>query len=327
MPRIFYTITFIVIFNLLFLSGECRAQGSNSDNTVKFVQISDVHFSDTRESVSGRMFKESAALMTDAVNQVNQLKDIDFVVFTGDMISVPDENLLEKFCKMANKLKPKWHWTTGNHDIGENFSRSEFLQKMNKKSSQKQDKTYYSFQLKNFLFIFMDGSFDDKKTAHGYFTEDELNWLESKLKQNRDLYAVIFQHYPLIEPFKSSTHNVLNKEKYIKLLEKYNNVIAVISGHYHGTGINVIKEVAHISTPALIQTPNAFRAITLKNMGDYVFISYEFKPTGLKDVKQRSFKTTRSPMIHDKEESDRNGVIMLHKPLHKNRGFWIFDRK
>ena len=42
----------------------------------------------------------------------------------------------------------------------------------------------------------------------------------------------------------------------------------VLTGHYHFTGKAIKNNVLHISTPAMVQTPHAFRYIEVKDCGE-----------------------------------------------------------
>ncbi|HSA06732.1 MAG TPA: metallophosphoesterase [Candidatus Gastranaerophilales bacterium] len=309
-------ILFICLF-CLFISGICQAENKPFYNSIKFVQVSDVHFLDNAENRGSRMLKHSETLLQDAINQINAMKDVNFVVFTGDMIDTPRKTLLEKFAKTANQLEVPWFWTMGNHDVGGKFNKDSFLQTINQNHFFPQNKPYYSYKKENFLFIFMNGVVDDRITSNAFFTERELSWLENEIKANRDSYIVIFQHYPLIEPFISSSHQVLNSAKYLEILDKYDNISAVITGHYHCARVKTRNNVVHISSPALVQYPNAMRKITLESVDEYVLISLDFMPVTLENVRAESLQHTASVKLHSGSEQDRESLIILHKPISK----------
>ena len=294
---------YFLIIILLFFSSLATAE------PVKFAQITDVHLSSEANNKAGRMKKDSVALLEDVIMQVNAQENMDFVVFTGDSIDRPDKTLLEKFINTANKLKVPWYFALGNHDVDNNFRKKDFLKILGK------EKTYYSFKINDFLFIFMDGTLQMKMTANSFFTDEEFKWLEEQLCSNKDKYAVIFQHYPLVEPFSSLSHRTVNYKKYLNLLDKHDNVVAVISGHYHANRVQLRNNVAHISTSSLIQYPNAFRIITLENIGDDVFIKFRTLNTNLKDVRIKRFNLMRNPDLHAGKYEDRNGIIKFKKPL------------
>jgi len=86
----------------------------------------------------------------------------------------------------------------------------------------------------------------------GYFREKELIWLEKKLKRYSKRNVVLFQHYPLVEPFDYKSHKTVNADEYLTLLKRHKNVKAIVSGHYHGEGDIMQDDILHISVPTLL---------------------------------------------------------------------------
>jgi len=278
---------------------------------VRFVQITDVHLSEKGINRSGRMLAQSSALLKDAVRQVNGIENLDFVIFTGDLIDTPDRGLVKKFGSAANGLDTQWYWTTGNHDVGLLFGKNDFVKAMNEVNSFKSEKPYYTFVKDDFVFICMDGTIDKLPTAHAEFLPEELKWLDAQLEKHKDKYAVIFQHFPLLEPFKSLDHYIINANQYYEVLDKHDNVIAVMTGHYHAAEINRRKNVLHVSSPSLVQYPNAFRLITISTTAEGVKFDFEYMPTGLKEVRKESYEQTKSSKLNEGSSGDRKTTIIL----------------
>ncbi len=305
-------IPFLCVF-LVFLCFS-TAKAEPLEKKVKFIQISDVHLHQKAKNRGSRMYAHSEELFIDAIAQVNGIDDVDFVVFTGDMIGYPDKPLLKYFLEKASGLKYPWFCTIGNHDINsQSLDKNDFVTILKESGNFNNDKSYYSKQVDDFVFLFMDGSIEKENTANGYFSGEELDWLEEKLNQHKDSYVVIFQHYPVVEPFSSATHKILNSDKYLAVIDKYDNVIAVITGHYHSAKITMRKGVAHISSPALVQYPNAFRVFTLEKNNDFLSLSYGFLPVTQKDIREKSFHLIKSVRLYEGMEEDRNGTLILRK--------------
>ena len=294
-------ILFVIIFILFLVPGYSLAE------EVKFVQMSDVHMTTRPGNAGGRMLSQSVQLFEDAVKQINTLDKVNFVIFTGDMINTPDKKLLEKFKSVANKLEPNWYWTLGNHDVNAAFNKKKFIAEMH------QTKSYYSFSINDFVFICMDGTIDAIPSAHGEFLPAELEWLDKELEKNKNKYAVIFQHYPVVEPFHSSSHYVINAKQYLDVIDRHKNVVAVVSGHYHAARINKRNNVLHVSSPSLVQYPNAFRVIKMTTTKEGVKFDFEFKPTKLENIREQSRLQTRSAKLHEGSKADRNTTLILPK--------------
>ncbi len=280
---------------------------------VKFVQLTDVHYTDKNSSYAGRMLEQSGELLKDAVKKVNTITNLDFVVLTGDLINTPDKELVKNFGEMANKLDTEWYWTIGNHDVGLLFGKDDFVSAMNEVATHKVEKSYYSFVKDDFVFICMGGAIDRLPTAHAEFLPEELEWLDAQLEKYKDKYAVIFQHFPLLEPFQSKTHYIINAKQYYEVIDRHDNVIAVVTGHYHAAEINRRNNVLHVSSPALVQYPNAFRLITISTVDEGVRFDFEFITSGLEDVRKQSEELTRSSRMNEGSSADRDTTIILKR--------------
>jgi DNA repair exonuclease SbcCD nuclease subunit len=283
-------------------------------DTLKFAQLSDVHLDIYAKSKNKRMLGSSKDLLTDAVKQINNA-DIDFVVFSGDQVNSPRKDYLLEFINIANNLKAPWYFAFGNHDAGvwSTFNKKKYLQIVKEKNSHiKADKSYYSFvPKKGYLVIVMDPVIDNRITNNGYIDKQQLNWIESQLNKNWNSKTIIVEHHPIVEPFESKGHKIINSEEYLDLLKRHNNVIAVLSGHYHTAKIRQIGHIAFISTPSLVEYPNAFRIITINKNNGKITIKLEFKETNLKNIQQLSKSRSYSSGLAEGNENDKNAVLAV----------------
>lgn len=300
-------------------------QSKDRSNILKVVQVSDVHM-DTQSSNKGkRLLADSQILLQDAVNQINLLKDVDMIIFSGDIINRPDEADFIKFLKQANKLKYPWYLATGNHDIAikGSLTKKKYVSLRNSYNKYiNSANTYYSIcPKKGYEVIFMDGVIDSKITSNGEFDKYQLEWLRKQLKNYKNDNIIIVQHFPLVEPFRSSSHCVKNKDEYLNLINKYSNLIAVLSGHYHVSKIIEQNSVIHVSTPALVEYPNAFRVINFENIKDRsdknsiknIKVNFKFLETTLKELQQKSKLQSHSAELSNGQLNDRETTIILHK--------------
>ncbi|MFA6451314.1 MAG: metallophosphoesterase [bacterium] len=287
-----------MIYFLSTFFGAAHAQSADAATaSIKFVQISDDHFDPNSERVNLRPVKYSKDLLEDAIDQINNMDGVDFVIFTGDLTDTAYADLHVLFAEEANKLNVPWYWTTGNHDLsqsGQSFKRSEFLKLMNKYDKYVQpEKTCYSFSKAGIIFFSMDGANDTISMAKGNFSKECLGFLDKELAAHSDIPAIIFQHFPLVYPAVSESHEVINQAEYLDLLDKHPNVKALFSGHYHVEKIQTRNNVLHVSSPALIQYPNAFRVVTIKRNGSDLNIDVQTVETRLKDVQKISLDSSK----------------------------------
>ena len=96
---------FVIIFVLLLLGSFICVQAGE----IKFVQVSDAHF--TKEN------EYSERVLEAAVNDINKLDNVSFVIFSGDNINDPKQEDVAAFTRIANKLDVPYYIIIGNHDV------------------------------------------------------------------------------------------------------------------------------------------------------------------------------------------------------------------
>lgn len=225
---------------------------------IKFVQVTDSHYS--------RNNKYSEKVLKAAVKDINKIDGLSFVVFTGDNLNRPNEEDLIKFTNIVNKLNVPYYIVIGNHDVfkSNGLSKERYLEIIRENNILFRQKTPdYYFRKGEFGFIIADGAKEIIPGANGYFKESTLNYVDKQLSKHKKQKIVIFQHFPLVEPYESKSHNTYKAEEYINLLNKHSNVIAIISGHYHANGEKMQDGVYHISSPSLLQLPHQYKLIDI----------------------------------------------------------------
>ena len=286
-------------------------------SNLKFANVSDVHFASNSQNTLYRLTKESPELLDDVINQINLTPNIDFVMFTGDQINTPYEQELIRFIRHVNNLKYPWYALLGNHDIcvGGYLTKTLYAQILKSKNKNfKFDNMYYSFTPKaGYKVIALDTIIDDKITANGRIDETQLIWLDKQLKSAKKDTVLIFMHVPIKEPFDSSNHNLINADEVYKILKKYNNPIAVFSGHYHTTKIIQDGNILLVSTPALVSYPNAYRIVNVTNQKKKVIFDITFKETNLKDLQKKAKLMVFSSALYYGQPKDRTFTYEIER--------------
>ena len=301
-----------VVTIMFFLSDQPSFSG-----TMKFVQLSDIHYSLVRNDTSYKLLSQTRPLLRDAISQINETKDVKFVMITGDGIDKPTKDSLENLTDELNTLKYDWYYVLGNHDTTTDgyLTKDNFLKILKEKNPQNTfDKHYYTFKPQNgFKVIVLDGSKNKGISSRGILPQEQLTWLDETLKQSKKDTVLIFIHFPLLTPYDSENHEIINADEFKVVIDKYEMPIAIFSGHYHAAKIIKRDNVLHVSTPALAGYPNAFRTIKVTNKLNEVIFDFDFNETNLKDLQTKTKILTFGGAIYYGKERDRNTTITIEK--------------
>lgn len=262
---------FLTLVSIILLQGFACA------NTIKFVQITDSHY------VSDNNYRTET--LQNAVQNINNEKDISFVIFTGDNIDSPKEEYIPNFVKTINKLKVPYYLVIGNHDVFKNngLSKKHYLEIVKENNYfYKYKNPNYVFKKNGFVFIVVDGAKEVIPGTNGYYKDNTLKWLDKQLSKHKNSPVVIFQHFPVVTVKEVASHSVYKKENYLDIIDKHDNVVSVIAGHLHSNGEIMRNGVYHITTPSLIGEPPVYKIITVVTTKDFSPMIY----TELKEVQK-----------------------------------------
>lgn len=317
--KVFLTIFFVI------LTGTSAFAGFSFKNMcLKVVQISDSHISD-REDTSYKLLSASKDILKDAIAQVNEIKGVDFVMFTGDMVDQPFVSSYKDFFTILADLNYPSLMAFGNHDrvmctedsgCTDGLTKKEALEII-KKCNRNYifEDSYYAFSPKtDYRIIVLDPTIDDEVTSNGYLPQKQLDFLDNEINANQDKVIVIFMHHPALEPFVSEHHQIRNADDFLMILKKYKNPILVATGHYHATKIVQDKNIIHVSSPSLVTYPNAFRLINITNYRDRTVFEFSFYETNLKDKQEISKQSTIAATSFSGRKEDKIRTIVYKKP-------------
>ena len=289
----------------------------SSTNSLKFAQISDVHFYTGENNTTYKMIAESSKLLDDAIEQVNETPNVAFTMFTGDLIDKPFEKELSAFLPHTEKLNTPWYFAFGNHDtmVGGYLNPRVYMDLVNNyNKNYKFEKSYYSFvPQKGFKAIVLDTIIRDRLTSNGRLGDQQLAWLDNEIKSSPKDTILIFMHIPVLEPYNSPNHRLSDADKMEEILNKYKNPIGVFQGHYHGAKITQKENILYVSCPSMVTYPNAFRMITVTNFKNRVVFNIEDKETRLKNIQKLAKLLIFSSSFYVGEEKDRNATITIKK--------------
>ena len=197
-----------ILFLLCFLSGFYVIVNAES---FRFALFTDLHVQMANNNAANDLIA--------AVEDVNALNDIDFIIVSGDITEHGDLLSLQKAKGILDKLHKPYYITLGNHETKWSESGcTDFSRVFG------DDK--FSFMHKGIYFIgFATGPII--KMGDGHIVPQDIEWVKNqldKLIKNQKIIAIT--HYPL------QNGDVDNWYDMTDVLRKY-NVQAVLNGHYH----------------------------------------------------------------------------------------------
>ncbi len=286
-----------------------------ANNNLRIAQVSDAHFSSFEENTSYKFLKKSPQLLDDVIFQINTSGPYDFVMFTGDLVNKPKISELEKFTSHAQNLMYPWYAIDGNHDISIDgpLSKKKFIEILaNVNDNMNQKNAYYAFTpKKGFRVICLDSIIDYKITTNGEISNEQFMWLQQELENHAKDIIVVCSHVPIIEPYPSSNHKLLNEYEVRKLLKSHKKPVIALQGHYHAAKIKQDDNLLVVACPSLVTYPNAFRVININSNKNKVLVDVYLKETNLKDIQKRSKIRLMGTETLYGSEKDRNASFEL----------------
>ena len=276
--KIKHTITFNLV--LLFMS---FSQISKSQ--IEFGVFADCQYCDC-ETNGTRFYRNSPEKLRDCIIEFNKNDNIKFVVGLGDLI---DRNIssFDSVNSILSLSKTDVFQVIGNHDLE---VEKEYLEEVPGKLNLK--KTWYSFEMNGWRFIFLNGNditfqsnnnetVEKAKTItaelkhknkpnyyewNGGIGEEQLRWMENELKkgQKKRQKIILFCHYPLL-PYEA--HSLWNSDEVLHILEKYDNVKCWMNGHNHSGNYFFSKGIHFLNLKGMVETEktNAFAIVKVSD--------------------------------------------------------------
>ena len=188
------------------------------------------------------------------IDDINSLKDIEFVILAGDVTEFGSGKELTDAKSILNKLAKPWYIVPGNHDSKWSESgNNDFVTIFGSEG--------FAFEKNGILFI-GTASGPNMRMAPGLVPREQILFLERTLKSMKDtLQKVIFiNHYPLDE-------SLSNWYKVIDLLKKRNIQLSIL-GHGHANKIFNFEGITGVMCRSNLrakETKGGYNLVTVKN--------------------------------------------------------------
>lgn len=253
-------------FSAVTLCGCATGRNTSAKPVVRFGMVTDVHFADHDPDpkpcgvVGRRYYRESLRKLDEAVAVFNA-RGLDFAIELGDfkdLSSTKDETIvhldaIERAFAAFNG--PRYH-VFGNHDF-DCLTPDEVGSRLSN-DGKPMKRGYYSFDVRGIRFVVLDACYDSRMRHYSCnnpwddanVPPEELTWLGTELESATGP-VVVFCHQRL-DPSSEPRHLVRNAAAVRDVLEASGKVKAVITGHQHKGGLNVVNGITYYSLRAMV---------------------------------------------------------------------------
>lgn len=247
-----------------------------------FAQISDVHISsagDHHDMLSGR----SAGFLADIIAELNQIEELDFVLFTGDLFDYAAQSEFDQFQQVIQALTKKYYVIPGNHDRRSpqsptGLTRPQLAQHFNpqveaRPTDPEAQMGYWSITVHPQIQLIGLDSIKDADWG-GVIDSRQMRWLEDELSRHIDKLIILAVHHPLhqLAPIDElpDWHRFVceNGAEVLALLDKFPQAKVVLTGHHHLAKVDQIGQRLHLACPALCIYPCAYRRLRFSRPSD-----------------------------------------------------------
>jgi len=191
--------------------------------TLRFAQISDSHI-----GFSGGANPNVAGTFGEAINQVNSLGNLDFVIHTGDLTHLASPPQFDQVKQMLTGLNTPHVFTVpGEHDTGDDAGQKyrQFF------GAGTQGDGWYSFDIAGVHVIALVNVVHLPKL--GQLGADQLEWIQKDVAGlSSDTPIIVFSHIPLFAMYPDWGWGTEDAAQALSYLKRFSSVTC-LNGHVH----------------------------------------------------------------------------------------------
>lgn len=251
---------------------------------VKFAVISDPHLSYPAQNTKDRVKMEdsSVELFREAIEEINAIPDLDFVILSGDLTKDAEPWNIDLLREMLEVIKVPVYAVLGNHEVSPIPPKGQEPSLATLIGSSKYTTVFalqgYGFEgarsywsaepVPGLLLIGLDTT--KVGSWGGKVSKAQLEWLDKTLTTNQDKLTIVIGHHLLVpfqeEEKKPEWQNFYldNAEELMALFEQYSQVSFYLCGHRHVSTIPVEKNgIWYIENASTVTYPMSYTIYTL----------------------------------------------------------------
>ncbi len=247
---------------------------------IRFAQVSDIHLMPETGCRCWWMSDSPRRQLEAAIAHLNQVPDLRFVVFTGDLVDQADPASFQCFQEILTQLRVPYYLSLGNHDIDTlgrkgRFNRDQFVSWCQSQFPLPLAPTgyvdYSLSPLPGIRLIALDASLGRFPLPQGVLRPAQLHWLSEHVQTVPEEWLILLIHQP---PFTSATqmdsvlfrkYRLLTEQALAlhNILASHGRVVAVLSGHLHVPKVYVRDGIPYMTAPPLVGPISALRVFEL----------------------------------------------------------------
>ncbi len=242
--------------------------------TIKFAHITDTHVTFTGKNGTA-LIEESFDIFRDIIDQVQEMGNIDFILFGGDNINNTDPGTkgFDEFMNIMSSVEIPYFAQFGNREVspippGTALSKKQYATKMKEHGL---DAGRYAWSVSpapGLRILGLDTTIENHN--NGEIPQTELKWLKEEVAKYPNDMIITLSHHLFLPtwgnrdiPKWKKKYLLKNHQEINAILEGAPQVKACLMGHHHVSKIQTVNGLHYIASPATVQYPHAFRTITI----------------------------------------------------------------
>ncbi len=241
---------------------------------IKFAHITDSHVTFTGRNGTA-LVGESFPIFRDIIDLIDEMGDIDFILFGGDNINNTDPGTrgFDEFMNIMSGVKVPYFAQFGNREsspipAGIALSKELYAIKM---QGHGLDTGHYWWSISpvpGLRILGLDTSIIDHD--NGEIPQKELKWIQEEVTKYPNEMIVTLTHHLLLPTWGNRDIPKWKKKYLLKNYQEVNTILegapqvkACLMGHHHVSKVQTVNGLHYIASPATVQYPHAFRTITI----------------------------------------------------------------
>lgn len=259
-------------------SASMKDKGSKVDKktSVRFAHITDTHVTFTGKNGTS-LFEESFDIFKDVIGQINEMNDIDFILFGGDNINNTDPGTkgFDEFMNIVSGVRVPYFVQFGNREASPMppkmaLSKEQYAAKMKGHGLGTNGYSWSISPAPGWRILGLDTTIEGHN--NGEIPQTELKWIREEIAKHPHDTIVTLSHHLFLPTWGDKDMPKWEKNYLLKnyretnaILESALQVKVCLTGHHHVSRVQTRNGLHYIASPATVQYPHAFRTITISD--------------------------------------------------------------